>query len=189
MPLSCSGSPIRRLAISASFWATIAMTAILPGVAISQDAAATVETAADPEAIDRGFAVWKSQDCIGCHGWAGDGQRIGENPEGPSLRALEMDAEVLKEVILCGRPGTLMPYHDPRAYADDRCYGMTRTDLEGLNMLEGRAMTSEEADDLVAYMFARMIGRPETPNQEDCRAYYGERPFCDRLPTAAEQGL
>lgn len=145
--------------------------------------------AADPALVEEGFAVWKGQDCIGCHGWAGNGERIGENPTGPSLRALEYDAATLKEIIMCGRPGTAMPSHDPDAYTDDRCYGMTRADLEGVNLLKGRAMTSGEADALVAYMIENMQGRPNEPNQDDCKAYYGAKPFCNKYPTAESQGF
>lgn len=151
----------------------------------AQEATAAV----DPALVEQGFAVWKGQDCIGCHGWAGNGERIGENPTGPSLRALDYDADILKEVILCGRPGTAMPSHDPRAYSDGRCYGMTKADLAGLNLLEGRAMTSSEADALVAYMMEKMMGRPDQPNQDDCKAYYGGKPFCNNYPTAESQGL
>jgi mono/diheme cytochrome c family protein len=155
----------------------------------AQDAAAEVAVA-DPALVEEGFAVWKGQDCIGCHGWAGNGERIGENPTGPSLRALDYyDAETLKEVILCGRPGTAMPSHDPRAYKDDRCYGMTKADLAGANLLEGRAMTSGEADALVAYIMGKMVGRPDQPNQDDCKAYYGGKPFCNKYPTAESQGF
>ena len=153
----------------------------------AQDAAAVA--AADPALVEEGFAVWKGQDCIGCHGWAGNGERIGENPTGPSLRALDYDAATLKEIILCGRPGTAMPYHDPRAYTDDRCYGMTKADVEGVDLLKGRAMTAAEADALVAYMEDRMLGRPDAPNQDDCKAYYGGKPFCNKYPTAESQGF
>ncbi|MDB5472980.1 MAG: hypothetical protein JWP99_283 [Devosia sp.] len=151
----------------------------------AQDTAATVV----PALVEEGFQVWKGQDCIGCHGWAGNGERIGENPTGPNLRALEYDAATLKEIILCGRPGTAMPYHDPRAYTDGRCYGMTQADLAGVNLLEGRAMSSVEADALVAYMQESMMGRPAEPNRDDCKAYYGGKPFCNKYPTAESQGL
>lgn len=150
---------------------------------------ATEVAAVDPARVEEGFAVWKGQDCIGCHGWAGNGERIGENPTGPSLRALEYDTATLKEIILCGRPGTAMPYHDPRAYSDDRCYGMTKADLAGVNLLEGRAMSSGEADALVTYMMDKMMGRPDQPNQDDCKAYYGGKPFCNKYPTAESQGF
>ena len=144
---------------------------------------------ADPALVEQGFKVWKGQDCIGCHGWAGNGERIGENPTGPSLRALDYDAATLKEIILCGRPGTAMPSHDPRAYSDDRCYGMTKADLAGVNLLKGRDMSDAEADALVAYMMESMLGHPNQPSQEDCKAYYGGKPFCNKYPTAESQGF
>ncbi|WP_082434207.1 c-type cytochrome [Devosia sp. A16] len=187
MPSRVASSPLGRLVATLCLLPAMACCLGLPA-ANAQNAPAPAAAPADA-AVERGLLVWKSQDCIGCHGWAGNGERIGENPRGPNLRALELDAETLKEVVMCGRPGTQMPYHDPAAYSDDRCYGMTRTDTQGMQLLEGKPITAEEADDLVAYMEARMLGRPEQPNQDDCRAYYGKRPFCDKLPTAAEQGL
>lgn len=195
-------SRLRQFALTGSFLATTLLAVGFTGLqASAQDAAAPAEAPAaeapaettvavvDEATIEAGFEVWKGSDCVGCHGWAGNGERIGENPEGPNLRAVEMEAEFLKEVILCGRPGTQMPSHDPRAYSDGRCYGMMQADLEGLVMLEGKPMTSAEADLLVAYMEARMIGRPEQAAKEDCEAYYGARPFCANLPTLAEQGI
>ena len=177
-------SGMRKFALVAVSASTLAL-----GVSATY-AQATAEAApVDPARVEEGFAVWKGQDCIGCHGWAGNGERIGENPTGPSLRAMDYDADTLKEVILCGRPGTAMPSHDPRAYKDDRCYGMTKADLVGVNLLEGRAMTSGEADALVAYMMDKMMGRPDQPNQDDCKAYYGGKPFCNKYPTAESQGF
>jgi len=157
----------------------------LPSTA--QDTAA----AQDPAAVERGFAVWKGQDCTGCHGWAGNGERIGENPTGPSLRAIEFPGDVIKEVVLCGRPSSDMPAHDPQAYTDDRCYGMTKADIAGQRLLKGKPMTADEANDLVAYLLDRVVGRPNQPNQDDCLAYYGEKKkrLCERYPTAESQGL
>jgi len=178
---SLLGSIVRRTSllglVAVSFF-------VLPHIANAEDAAPAV----DPAQIERGYAVWKGQDCIGCHGWAGNGERIGENPKGPNLRAIELDADMIKEVVLCGRPGTQMPYHDPAAYSDDRCYGMTKADTAGMELLQGKPMTADEATDLAAYVVAKLIGHPEQPNQEECQAYYGKRPFCAKLPTAAEQG-
>ncbi|MHA6691289.1 c-type cytochrome [Devosia sp. A449] len=177
-------SSMRKFALVAVSALTLAL-----GVSAVHAQDTTAVAAADPARVEEGFAVWKGQDCVGCHGWAGNGERIGENPTGPSLRALEYDAETLKEVILCGRPGSLMPYHDPRAYSDGRCYGMTKADTAGLNLLEGRAMTSGEADALVVYMMEKLMGRPDQPNQDDCKAYYGGKPFCNKYPTAESQGF
>lgn len=178
---SSLGSFIRRASLASVVAASLFA---LPSVAFAQEDAADI----DPAQVERGYAVWKGQDCVGCHGWAGNGQRIGENPTGPNLRAIELDADMIKEVILCGRPGTQMPYHDPAAYSDDRCYGMTKADTAGMELLRGKDMTESEATDLAAYIVAKLIGRPEQANQEECRAYYGNRPFCAKLPTAAEQG-
>lgn len=180
LPISAT---LRKLALPLAVLAFSALS--FP--ALAQDA--TEVAAADPAQIEAGFGVWKKQDCIGCHGWAGNGERIGENPTGPNLRALDYDAATLKEVILCGRPGTAMPSHDPRAYTDDRCYGMTKADLAGQDILKGRDMSSTEADALVAYMQASMLGRPTQPSQEDCKAYYGGKPFCKTYPAAESQGL
>jgi mono/diheme cytochrome c family protein len=181
-------SSVRKLVLGAAFLAMTAMTGIPVGstMAIAQETT-TAATEIDPVAVERGFAVWKKQDCIGCHGWAGNGERIGENPTGPSLRALDYDAATLKETILCGRPGTPMPYHDPRAYKDDRCFGMTAADVGTQQLIKGKAMTSAEADDLVSYMLDSMLGRPDQPNQDECRAYYGAKPFCAKYPAAEAQ--
>ncbi|MBN9311088.1 MAG: cytochrome c [Devosia sp.] len=175
------GPLLRRMSL---FGAIAVPLLAFPGLASAQDATPTIDAAQ----IERGYAVWKGQDCIGCHGWAGNGERIGENPKGPNLRAIELDAETIKEVVLCGRPGTQMPYHDPAAYSDDRCYGMTKADTAGMELIRGKDMTANEATDLAAYIVAKLIGHPEQPNQEECQAYYGKRPFCAKLPTAAEQG-
>lgn len=174
---------LRKLALPLAVLAVSALSA----PAFAQDATET--PAFDPAQVAAGFAVWKKQDCIGCHGWAGNGERIGENPTGPNLRALDFDAETLKEVILCGRPGSLMPSHDPRAYSDDRCYGMTKADLGGQEILKGRDMTDAEADDLVAYMLSSMLGRPTEPTREECEAFYKGKPFCKKYPSAESQGL
>ena len=182
MSLAITAS-LRKLALPLAVLAL----SVLSVPALAQDTAEVA--AADPALVEEGFAVWKKQDCIGCHGWAGNGERIGENPTGPNLRALDYDAATLKEVILCGRPGTAMPSHDPRAYSDDRCYGMTRADLAGQDILKGRDMSSAEADALVAYMQASMLGRPTEPSLEDCQAFYGGKPFCKKYPTAESQGL
>jgi mono/diheme cytochrome c family protein len=178
------------MAAPISFLSLLRRVLVLPAaLVVVAGGAALAQDAADTAAVERGFDVWKAGGCVGCHGWAGDGKRIGENPEAPSLRATELDDASIIEVVLCGRPGTAMPYHDPKAYTDDRCYGMTKADVEGVQLLEGKPVTAEEAVDLVAYMRAKMIGRPPEPNQDDCKAFYGEKPFCGRYPTAAEQGL
>lgn len=143
--------------------------------AFAQEGKATYEQSQ----VDAGFKVFKGSDCAGCHGWAGNGQKIGENPEGPSLRQIDMDDAVLKETILCGRPSTSMPSHDPKAYTDDRCYGMDAAAAAGMAPHKGKPMTSEQADDLVAYIQTELVGKSDKPTLEECQKYYGAKPVCN----------
>lgn len=148
--------------------------------ASSSEAPAAVEVAAvDPAAAERGFKVWRGSDCAGCHGWSGNGEKIGENPKGPNLRVLEYDADILKEIIMCGRPATFMAFHDERAYVDDRCYGMVFADLGNTAPPKGKPMTDSQADDIVAFIIQDLYGKPERPSLEECQRYYGKKPVCN----------
>src|SRR3569623_2711105 len=95
------------------------------GGARAQDAAASAASSAEaapaakvtpgsltPDQITADRAVWKKADCTNCHGWSGNGHDTGPVPPGPSLRALELDYDSVREVVQCGRPGTNMPSHD-----------------------------------------------------------------------------
>ena len=153
--------------------------------AATGDAADDTTTAMiDPAAAERGFKVWRGSDCAGCHGWAGNGDKIGENPKGPNLRELDYDAATLKEIILCGRPGTLMPSHDRDAYVVDPCYGMTLEDVGADKPPVGKPMTSEEADDIVAFIQQDLFGKPQRPSIEECQRYYGKKPLCNSYAPA-----
>ena len=147
--------------------------------AASSGAPVTELATVDPAAAERGFKVWRGSDCAGCHGWAGNGEKIGENPKGPNLRPLTYDAATFKEVILCGRPSTRMPSHDPKAYDDDRCYGLLAADLGDTKPPKGKPMTDAEADDIVAFIMQDLVGRPEKPTLEECQRYYGKKPLCN----------
>jgi hypothetical protein len=147
--------------------------------AVSSEAPVTDVAAVDPAAAERGFKVWRGSDCAGCHGWAGNGEKIGENPKGSNLRAIEFDAATIKEVVLCGRPSTLMPSHDPKAYDDDRCYGLLAADLGDTKPPKGKPMTASDADDLVAFIMQDIMGKPERPTLEECQRYYGKKPLCN----------
>src|SRR5712672_3460112 len=69
-------------------------------------------------------------DCQYCHGWAGDGAGGGQSPGGAAnLRKSQLDRATLITVIRCGIPGTAMPHFEEEAYSDQRCYGMTETEL------------------------------------------------------------
>ncbi|AKR55066.1 hypothetical protein GCM10011321_17460 [Youhaiella tibetensis] len=161
--------------VAAMTAAAVLAASSVSSVASAQDAKATYEQSQ----VDAGFKVFKGSDCAGCHGWAGNGQKIGENPDGPSLRSIDMDDAVLKETILCGRPGTNMPSHDPKAYTDDRCYGMDAAAAEGMTPHKGKPMTSDQADDLVAYIQTELVGKSDKPTLEECQKYYGKKPVCN----------
>ena len=178
-------SSVRRLGLGFAVAGLVGLSALaFPAAAQDASSAASSEPATevatvDPAAAERGFKVWRGSDCAGCHGWAGNGEKIGENPKGPNLRALSYDAATLKEVILCGRPGTLMPSHDPKAYDDDRCYGLVAADLGDTKPPKGKPMTSEAADDIVAFIIQDLLGKPEKPSLEECQRYYGKKPLCN----------
>ena len=123
--------------------------------------------------------MWKGSDCAGCHGWSGNGEKIGENPQGPNLRALDLDAATLKEIILCGRPSSKMPSHDTKAYVDDRCYGLTKADLGMDTPITGKPMTADQADDIVAFIQSDLYGKPVRPTVEECQRFYGKKPMCN----------
>jgi mono/diheme cytochrome c family protein len=180
-------SSVRRLGLGFALAGLVSLAAFsLPAIAqdttssASSEAPAVTEVAAvDPAAAERGFKVWRGSDCAGCHGWAGNGEKIGENPKGPNLRELSYDAAILKEVVLCGRPGTLMPSHDPKAYDDDRCYGMVAADLGNTKPPKGKPMTPEQADDIAAFIIQDIQGKPTKPSLEECQRYYGKKPLCN----------
>jgi mono/diheme cytochrome c family protein len=179
-------SSVRHFGLGLALASLVGLSTLaLPAVAQDSSSAASSEAAVtevatiDPAAAERGFKVWRGSDCAGCHGWAGNGEKIGENPKGPNLRVIEFDAATLKEVILCGRPSTLMPSHDPKAYDDDRCYGLVEADLGKTKPPKGKPMTSEDADDIVAFIQQDIMGKPERPTLEECQRYYGKKPLCN----------
>ena len=112
--------------------------------------------------------------CVQCHGWDGNG--MGRNPRSvgiaPKLREFPDDAELLHEVIACGRPYTEMPYHDRNAYSDGRCYDMTLDDFEeGEVPTRGKSIRDADIDNLVAYMLTDVIGAGDT-TLEQCEAFF-----------------
>jgi mono/diheme cytochrome c family protein len=142
-----------------------------------------------PEQIEAGFRAFRGSDCAGCHGWAGNGDKIGENPKGPSLRSLGYDAASLIEVILCGRPGTVMPSHKNNAYKDDSCYGMNEAAIGKDIPPKGKPMTLTQATDIANYIQSELYGRPDKASLEECQKYYGKKPLCSSFKPAAELGV
>lgn len=141
------------------------------------------------EQIEAGFRAFRGSDCAGCHGWAGNGDKIGENPKGPSLRSSGLDTAGLVEVIQCGRPGTLMPSHKLHAYDDDSCYGMNAAAIGDAKPPAGKTLSDTQAMDIANYIQAELYGRPDTPSLEECQKYYGKKPLCNGYKSAAELGV
>lgn len=126
--------------------------------------------------IARGKKMFSTQggNCLSCHGWDGDG--TGKNPrsEGNAamLRESGLDAAGFIEIISCGIPGTPMPHHDPQAYKDDRCYGMTAADFEpNQEPHKGKSLKHEDIVNLTAYIMTSIQGKPAA-TYEDCAAWF-----------------
>lgn len=111
--------------------------------------------------------------CASCHGWAGDGEGDPRAPNGPSLRATTLTRDQIREVVLCGRPGTQMPYHDRNAYTDDRCYGADREALGDQVPPAGKFLREAQVDALLDYLEARVVGHGAI-TREECVAYWGD---------------
>lgn len=127
--------------------------------------------------IARGKKMFSAQggNCLSCHGWDGDG--TGKNPrsEGNAamLRESGLDAAGFIEIISCGIPGTPMPHHDPQAYKDDRCYGMTEADFEpNQEPHKGKSLKPDDIVNVAAYIMTAIQGKPAA-TYEDCAAWFG----------------
>ncbi len=125
---------------------------------------AAAQSAGQAAAQDAAFGrdVWlKQANCSDCHGWLATGQP--EDPRSPksaNLRETKLTAEQIAEVVLCGRPGTPMPYFDARAYTDARCYGMTKEQM-GANIpaLGGNALIRRHAEGLAQFILSEFAGK------------------------------
>lgn len=132
-----------------------------------------------------GRDVWLTQaNCADCHGWLAVG--IPEDPRAPkgaNLREATLTAAQISEVILCGRPGSGMPYFDQRAYTDARCFGQTKAQLgDAIPPQGGVALTKRHADSLAAFILSEFAGKGP-PTQEDCVGLLGAAsPRCGNLP-------
>jgi len=189
-----AGALLAGLLAAGPGFAAEAPTTILLAQADAAAPAAAAPAAAEtptftPEQIEAGYRAFRGSDCAGCHGWAGNGDKIGENPKGPSLRSLGYDTALLVEVIQCGRPNTLMASHRRNAYSDDSCYGMTAADLGDAKPPAGKTLTDEQATDIANYIQAELYGRPDTPSLEECQKYYGKKPLCNGYKSADELGV
>ena len=131
-----------------------------------------------------GLRAWRQGGCALCHGTFGAGGGGGEQPEGPSLRKTELDAETLKQTVRCGRPGSRMPYFLKGAYTETSCWGIPVAAEAPDDVTGPGALSAEAIDQLVAYLMARVVRHGDGPSKDECVAYYGNsnHPACASLP-------
>ena len=145
---------------------------LLPAVTLVGNAGDSTATAPSSAELAMGQSVWNSKgNCTSCHGWAGDGVGQPPNPPAPSLRATQLPYDQIRTVVQCGRPGTNMPYQDPMAYTDRRCYGATAADLKSAVPDRGQSLSPEEIDAVAAYVAYVLKGRGD-PTKAECEAYF-----------------
>ena len=156
---------------------------LVGGLGLAFSMTATAPAGAQDASFGRD--VWRSQaNCSDCHGSMGDGNADDpRSPQGADLRETGLDEAGLIDVILCGLPGTAMPYFDHRAYTDDRCYGMTKADAGDLMPPKGAAaLTRRHATGLARFILEEFVGKGP-PTAEQCRSLLGpDSPRCSTLP-------
>ena len=151
-----------------------AVTIFTAGTAIAQDA----------ELVDRGKRLFDGKaNCAECHSWKADGKPSNRSGGGADLHITGLDREGLIETIQCGRPDTLMPYHDKQAYKDDRCFGMTSADIGKSKPDRGKkTLTEGEMGAIVEFLLAKVVGKPL--DLEYCEYYHGVgATTCNRFRT------
>lgn len=161
-----------RLEVAARAVAAVMATAVLSlaGAALAQDQ--------DETRLKAGIAAWKLGGCTACHGTYGGGGEGGAMPAGPSLRQSRLTQEQMLEVVSCGRPGTLMPFNLGAAYKETSCYGLPVGEVPD-GAQAGASLSNTQLDDLVNYLFAKVVGQGDV-TLEECGLYYGspDSPFC-----------
>ncbi len=125
--------------------------------------------------LERGKEIFRDKaNCLFCHAWHGNGESSQYGGIALSLRATQLDREQMIEVVKCGRPGAGMPYHDPFAYTDKRCYGLSRADLKEATPPEPRSSLSPREIELVVnYVLTVLKGKPPEPTYAECVAFWG----------------
>lgn len=160
----------------------IVRNSVIGGLALLGIAAAAGPAAA--QGADIGRQVWLSQaPCADCHGWMGDGNNADpRSPRGANLHETTLTAEQIAEVVLCGLPGTGMPYFDEHAYEDTRCYGATREQMAGTTPNTGATyLTKRHATGLAAFILSEFAGKPVT--KAACVSLLGpDAQRCNELP-------
>jgi mono/diheme cytochrome c family protein len=131
------------------------------------------------EAVVRGMNVYKNVgNCARCHAWSGLGARVEEEEgrglktEPPKLVNSPLPAEAMEEAVRCGRPGSVMPRHDERAWREYKCYDLTQAEIgKELPDKAPRSLTDAQIKDVVAFIVAFYKAGEMTFAK--CEAYYG----------------
>lgn len=131
--------------------------------------------------LERGKDIYKNKaTCLFCHAWHGGGESSQYGGIALSLRDTQLDRDQMIEVVKCGRPSAGMPYHDPFAYTDKRCYGLSRDDLKDATPPEPRSsLAPREIELVVDYVLATYKGKP-VPGLKECLEFWGDgTKLCD----------
>lgn len=133
----------------------------------------TVLTTPSSDADERGKAVYKKANCVGCHKWHGAGGG-GYGGAALSLRKTELTRDQFLEVVRCGRPATRMPYHDRRAWKQQMpCFEMTRQEIgSDAPPKAAKLLRPEEVEAVTDYVYAAVVGKGE-PTKAECVAFWG----------------
>lgn len=137
--------------------------------------------AGDDAYFDRAVQVWKVTGyCVLCHDWTGMGARVeaeedrGLNANAPKLVDIKLSKAEIEEAIRCGRPGSIMPWHDASAWNARPCYGMMRAEI-GSKLPDPprvRPLTEQKIQDVMRYVDEIMrTGGLNT--KERCARYWG----------------
>ncbi len=132
----------------------------------------TAAFAQNEDKVKAGVTAWRNSGCADCHGAFANGEKErDESPTGADLRRARLNAEELKLAIRCGRPGTGMPSFEEGARG---CPG------GGGDLYPAPSkLSTEEIDNVVAYLQARIVGRGKITKQE-CLLYYTDKPdWCE----------
>ena len=154
--------------------------------------ASTVFAAQDT--LSEGRAVYVRANCVGCHKWHGDGGG-GYGGAALSLRKTQLDKDEIMYTVMCGRPGTGMPFFRRDVYADDAsashpCDGLTRHDLGDVGVAEATIFLRPPEIEAVATYVLTAIKDKGEPNLQDCVAFFGETSrVCDTYKTGASHSM
>jgi len=159
-------------------WAGPALAGLLGASALAAACGANAQALTD-EAVVRGMNVWKNVgNCARCHAWNGLGNRVEEEEgrglksQAPPLVKTALDAPAIDETVRCGRPGSVMPRHDERAWKDFKCFGLGEADIgKDAPDRAPRSLSDQQVKDVVAYIIAFYKSGEMT--YDKCVAYYG----------------